>query len=707
MNRGVTLAASFTLRGFHVGLSTLPENAMDANGKFSSGTKKAAFWTGPVSLLNMKETAKYRGNRVILTRRTRAALWLGCCWLLLLASRGFAVSGGIMVNGNLAFNGDGIVVDSFNSGDGESINGQYNPAIAGNEGIVHAGLAGSNSVAIGNAQIYGFLHTGLGASVSLGPNGAVGYHAWQASGGTGIELGNSFVDNVALIDVSVPTNLSYVLPDSGPLVTPDGPGTTQTFSNYLNLPTLSSNQTLVSVTTNSVNLTVIEYPGPLPGLVTNVSSVTTGNYPAGYPTGSVTVLSTNCIGFLGVTNDPGPQQCLTVVSGDFVTTADYPGPMYGLVTNTIVTPPCITAITNPVCSDPITSPTLPASWCAASGIQTNCGVAVTSVSLPAPGTWCLSEGITTNWHYPGPKFTGYTYYPIVGYTYTTNTEAVTYSTNYDCPSTTNYTYTYPATNYFTYANLLSYTWQIVTYTYPVPTYSYTVDTLWTYRTNYCDNILSGGNYFATNALSGRTIVTGPSTLVMASDFEDGGPITIAPGGSLCIYVQSGSCSININDFTNQTGIASNLVFFCAPNVTALSVVGTGGLAAVVDAPEADAVVTAGGSGGLDFSGALVANSLTTSGPFRMHYDLALWQWNFGVFNFPPAEPITLFSSMPSNGVFQFGGSTASGYNFAIQESTDLVNWVSIFTNPGGGSFKVTAWTGTGPAQCFFRTVYLQ
>jgi hypothetical protein len=667
--------------------------------------KRLRFWTGNLPA-EMKENVKYQESCAAIGHGNWAMVWsLSCFCLLFVTLRGFANPGGIIVKGNLNFNGNGVVVDSFNSSvPGQNVNGLYDPSVAGDDGQIFAGLTVSSSVSIGNANVYGFIYTAPTASVSVGVSGAVGTHAWIAAGGTGIEPGHSFNDaNIALPDVSVPSGLPYQTPGSGQVVTPDGPPTNQAFTNQMNLPTLSSNQTLVSITTNTFNITTSNYPGPVPGLTTNFNMTTSSSYP-----GDVPGLTTNCFSFVTVTTDPGPQPCLSDEVSNVIT-ADYPGPLPGLVTNTIIAPPCISVVTNFVCSDLISSSTLPDTWCAANGVITNC-VITTTPSPPALDAVCPGTEITTNFLHGIPR--NYTYSSFSGYTYSTNTTnvTITYSTNYNC-FTTNYTYSYPITN-FTYANQVSYTYQIVTYIYPqVASYNYTIYMPWTYQTNYYDNVLSGGNYFASSALPGNTIVTGPSILVM-SNF--GGNIAVAPGGSLTIYVQGGSCSININQTTNRTGMASNLVILCTPSVNFMTISGAGSFAGVVYAPEATASVN-GGSRGLDFSGALAVNALTGLGHLRMHYDEALSLSNPPPI-LPPPQPMTLFSpGITTNGQFQFAGVVTPGYNWVVETSTDLMNWTPIFTFTNTGvvtdtnaiPFLFTDTNGISPGQCFYRTVYVQ
>lgn len=638
----------------------------------------------------------YQESCVAFERQTRAVAWcLGCLCLLVVTLPEVAFSAAIVVRGNLDFNGNGIMVDSFDSSDPtKSTNGQYDSAKAGDNGDIYAGQNFLNAVNIGNADVFGTVYIGGGA-YSIGASGAVGTLAWQASGGSGFEPGFLSTTNFVLTDVTVPSGLQYITPVPGQVVTQGGPPTSQTLTAQPNLPTLDTNQSFTSITTNfSSIVTTAIYPGPVPGLTTNTTIIVTNSYPGDMPD-----LETNCVSFVTVTDDPGSQPCLT--SNDVVTTSDYPGPVPGLVTNIIITPPCITAITNDGgCSDLVTSSTLPNSWCASNGIQTNCGTAVTNASAPAPGTWCLSEGIITNVIAPLKRVVC-VYYPIVGYTYTTNVQTVTYLTNNDCPSTTNVTYTYPAGG-FTYANQINYTYQFLTYTYsPVASYDYTIYSAWTYQTNSYDAVLSNGCYFA--ASLGDTIVTGPSTLVLPSKFPIAN-LTIAAGGALTVYVESGPCYINALGVTNATGVASNLVILCTPAVSIVTLGAPTSFVGIVDAPEATAAITVPGNAFFDFSGTLIVNSLSVSGDFRMHCDESLGQWGYLLFPSAPSSP-RLSSPFMWNGLFSFIVSGTYGDQCVVESSTDLINWNPVFTN--SGLFEFTDTNAMNQSQNFYRTIYVQ
>ncbi len=205
----------------------------------------------------------------------------------------------------------------------------------------------------------------------------------------------------------------------------------------------------------SSSLETNSYPGPEPGLTTNITWFTTNQYPENVPS-----LISNCTDFVIVSDDPGPQPCFSTNST--VTTSDYPGPLPGLITNisvTVTNLACIsgvtnvTIITNSPCSGLILSARL-ISWCAENGIQTGTAIQMTTTFPPAAGTLCPGSGITTNFAAGGKKLIGYTYIQFAGFTYTTNVPVtyttnvtVDFTTNSDCDGITNYSYTFPNGGY--------------------------------------------------------------------------------------------------------------------------------------------------------------------------------------------------------------------------------------------------------------------
>ena len=82
-------------------------------------------------------------------------------------------------------------------------------------------------------------------------------------------------------------------------------------------------------------------------------------------------------------------------------------------------------------------------------------------------------------------------------------------------------------------------------------------------------------------------------------------------------------TINGNGVINTPGVPANFIVYAATNVTSLTFNGNGTFTGVIVAPGANATLNGGGHGDEDFSGALMANSVTLHGHFKFHYDEAL------------------------------------------------------------------------------------
>ena len=106
------------------------------------------------------------------------------------------------------FNGNNIVVDSYNS----SV-GPYVALLARDKGDVAINNDVVNAGNIGNANIKGKLSVGPKATVKIGPNGVVGSVGWHALLKKGIEPGWLRKDmNVALPDVQAPWSGGAFMP---------------------------------------------------------------------------------------------------------------------------------------------------------------------------------------------------------------------------------------------------------------------------------------------------------------------------------------------------------------------------------------------------------------------------------------------------------------------------------------------------------------
>ncbi len=104
-------------------------------------------------------------------------------------SRGSLFLAAMVARHKIDMNGNNVRTDSFDSGDPAKSNfGQYTPAKAGDYGDVASNDGVTNTVSAGNANIFGKVITGPGGTATVGVNGGVGEHTWQATH-NGIEPG--------------------------------------------------------------------------------------------------------------------------------------------------------------------------------------------------------------------------------------------------------------------------------------------------------------------------------------------------------------------------------------------------------------------------------------------------------------------------------------------------------------------------------------
>jgi hypothetical protein len=122
----------------------------------------------------------------------------------------------IMASSNIDLLGNGILVDSFDSSDTHySTAGQYDVAKRRDHGDVGTDLTLVDSLDIGNAEVYGKVHTGPGSlstTVAVGAAGSVSDLTWQSGGMAGIQPGAWLYD----MNASFPD----VIPPSGPGIAP-------------------------------------------------------------------------------------------------------------------------------------------------------------------------------------------------------------------------------------------------------------------------------------------------------------------------------------------------------------------------------------------------------------------------------------------------------------------------------------------------------
>jgi hypothetical protein len=138
-------------------------------------------------------------------------------------------------------------------------------------------------------------------------------------------------------------------------------------------------------------------------------------------------------------------------------------------------------------------------------------------------------------------------------------------------------------------------------------------------------VLDGGK-FALSTLNisskERIAVTAPSTLIVNGDVDVKGAIDIMKGGSLELYVVGSNASLGGLGI-NQTGFASNFVYYGLPSNTKLTLPSNGDFTGVLYAPSATLTLSGGGSTTVNFSGACIMNRIVVSGHYKFHFDEAL------------------------------------------------------------------------------------
>ncbi|HXE41397.1 MAG TPA: hypothetical protein VN516_00125, partial [Candidatus Baltobacteraceae bacterium] len=71
--------------------------------------------------------------------------------------------------------------------------------------------------------------------------------------------------------------------------------------------------------------------------------------------------------------------------------------------------------------------------------------------------------------------------------------------------------------------------------------------------------------------------------------------------------------------------------------------------------------------------------------------------------FTNAAPSLSAALSSTNGEFRFHISGVTGFNYTVQASTNLVDWMSLMTNVS--PFDFTDWNATNYQRRFYRSVY--
>jgi hypothetical protein len=222
-------------------------------------------------------------------------------------SRSALFTGAMIARHQIDMNGNNVTTDSLDSADSaKSTNGRYDPTKAGDHGDVASNDGVVNTVSIGNANIYGRVYTGPGGTATVGINGGVGEHSWQAAN-DGIQPGWYYNNaNFTFPKISLPYDSGLNPGPQDVLVISGSTSNSTSYANVTTLPNPAPGEVVGPISTNVIRSTSSAHPGNQPGLTTNTTWNTSSTYP-----GSQTGLTTNFTGFTTVVAYPGPQPQMT------------------------------------------------------------------------------------------------------------------------------------------------------------------------------------------------------------------------------------------------------------------------------------------------------------------------------------------------------------------------------------------------------------
>jgi len=127
------------------------------------------------------------------------------------------------------------------------------------------------------------------------------------------------------------------------------------------------------------------------------------------------------------------------------------------------------------------------------------------------------------------------------------------------------------------------------------------------------------------------VIQGPTKLLIDGDISisgNSGGITIAPGGSLQIFMNGEKTSVTGKGILNLSGNAMNFAYWGMPNNKEVKLQGNGDFIGTIYAPQAALVFGGGGASGDDFMGAAVGASVKMGGHYKFHYDENLGKFGY-------------------------------------------------------------------------------
>lgn len=251
-------------------------------------------------------------------------------------SKGSLFLASMVAKHGIDLKGNGVTSDSFDSADpNKSTNGRWDAAKAGDNGDIASNDGIISTVSIQNANIYGRVFTGPGGTATVGSQGGVGTHAWQAAGNTGFQPG--YVQNTANFtfpDTTAPYDNTAPPPPPGDVLTLVGTVTNSTSFTTAVYPSAPASGVMSAITTNTTTITTSIYPNPPPAAVTtNTANVMVASLPNPVPAGTSTNYATTS---MSTKTYPAAGTYLGGVTTNVVTTGNPSGRgtwyIYSLVT---------------------------------------------------------------------------------------------------------------------------------------------------------------------------------------------------------------------------------------------------------------------------------------------------------------------------------------------------------------------------------------
>jgi len=225
-------------------------------------------------------------------------------------------------------------------------------------------------------------------------------------------------------------------------------------------------------------------------------------------------------------------------------------------------------------------------------------------------------------------------------------------------------------------------------------------------TSFSDSTISNSGYYAMSQITANMSISGGTNkinvvLYLTNGISFGGGKTFNIGTNASITIYAGG-SINLGGagvINNTSQHASQFKVYGLSTLTSIHLTGNGPFHGTIYAPYADVSIRGSGASG-GFNGALVCKSVICIGTTTFSYDEALASTLSDLL----APTILSASYNAVSGAFALKLEGVQGFNYAIQTSSNLTDWVSVTTNTS--PFNFTNSNPVADSQRFYRSVYI-